>query len=1232
MRDYKFKTKSMLSIVMVLALMFQIMQVTLGNYEVNAQESYENPDPLEGSGEYQGIAVNKTVTDYADGKFKVKVEVEAANDPLQNNLDVVLLIDKSGSMAGERITKAKEAAKKFVDKLILPGKDNIQLAVVSFSDDATTEIGLSTNGDAIKQAIDNVSASGATFVDMGLAAAHMELGAGRPKAQKLIIFLADGIPTYAWEREEIPIDKELQYEPDYTSWNLAAVKFWKRGYDATKGTNVKVKNKANVHEKIGDGSSDGDVGRVARNTIMTADGYKKLGTEIISLGLGMTSEREKYFMKEASSGGNYYNTMETLEDLDRILDKVNEDIITYKVRNGLIVDEEDFPARVKYGDLSEVQIKVINSATGTEESHTIKKSWVEDFSQFHFSGIYLKPGQKLIITYPAELLPQYRDGGMWPVGNEYSYFKLNANIKEDMKLPTPMVSDTISGSVTVIKTWSEEPSQDIQEVDVVVTGKIMGNTFYQETLKVKKSGTEWRGILDGLTVYFNSNKIEYDIKEVDVPGYQANYTASTETETGKYVFQIHNQKVGTTPTEDLTVKVQKTWLGEMPNQLEVELHQNGVKIDSLVLDKPSDTQTVWQGEFANKVKKLDDGGTPYEYKIVEKMVGTNYSADNTEVILKEIGGGILFGAFTNRNIARVNIPVEKKWVNTPTAEQTPVKVSLYRTIDAGQPPVKVAIEPITLDSDNGFKNVFDFMPVFDSIGEHATGKRFIYSVKEETDSSQFEVSISGDGIDESPFIITNTKKQIGPTTKDIEVAKIWKGQTANQAILALYEVENPSNTDKPIRVMTLPTANGEWTAKFENLPIRRDTGEEIKYSVKEVIRNQTDTDYVIIQNGEIFPIYDRKYQLIESNENGKWIFTNIDHFDLQMSKEWVGFPNDSSKNAKFTLYVKGTGDADFTKLEEFLLNSTNNWNAVKQNLPVWKDGKELTYRVMETEINGETVLLPNDFSYPYQHKNIKIFNNHLDITSAAHITITNEVEQVPNPNDEIIHLIVTKNWSNTEEGFKKEVEITLYEKVVNQDMAITDKKLFLNKDNNWTGKFENLPKIDKEYFVFETKIGDETINVTPEEGLTNYKIGDYQVKIERQENNIFVTNTHADNPTVLLPYNPGGEEEDEDEKEVNEDEIPQGNTTDKPKDKDEPKDKDKPKQPEQGSDTANKPNTEKPDTPKDTSDKEEKIEDAQVPQDKPELPKTGSLGGEMYGLLGTGLIGLGKWMKKKKAK
>lgn len=803
----KSKMKSMLSKAMVLVLMLSIIQVAVGGFDVNAQDPFINYDAQVGTGEYQGISINKTVTDYVDGKFNVKIEVDAAEEPLQANLDVALLIDKSGSMAGDRIVKAKEAAKKFVDRLIVPGKDNIQLAVISFSREATVDIGLSTDVAAIKEKIDNISASGATFADLGLASAYYELANnGRPDAQKLIVFIADGIPTIAWEREEIPIEKELQFEPYYTSWHLWSEKYWKRGYNGIKEINVKVSNQADVSNQIGDGSYFGDIGRVARNSIITADGYKKKGMEIISLGLGMVSERERYFMKEVSSSGNYYNTDENLDDLDKILSKINEDIITYKVRNGVIVDEEDFPARVKYGNLSEVQIKVINSATGTEENHTIKKSWVEDFSQFHFSGIYLKPGQKLIITYPAELLPKYRDGGMWRVGSEDSYFKLNANVKEEMKLPTPLVSGVLSGSVTVTKTWSEEPDRNIQEIDVMVTGKVMDNPFYEGTLKVKKVGAQWRGTLEGLTVYHNGNKVAYEIKEVEIDGYQAKYTPPVEEENGKYVFQIHNQKVATTPSDDLTVKVKKSWLGEMPNQLELELYQNNTKIDSLIMKKPSNNRSVWDGKFANKVKRQDASGVPYEYKIIEKMTDANYSADNSEVILKEMAGGILFGAFTNRNIARVNIPVEKKWTNTPDAEQMPVKVFLYRTTDVAQAPVKVEIEPLILNERNGYKSVFDSMPLFDSLGDNATGKRFLYSVKEDADTNRFDVAISGEGTDEKPFVITNSKKQAAPIItpylppyipeESIEENEVPKGNGKDENKEKDTQKEKDKETDK----------------------------------------------------------------------------------------------------------------------------------------------------------------------------------------------------------------------------------------------------------------------------------------------------------------------------------------------------------------------------------------------------------------------------------------------------
>ena len=68
---------------------------------------------------------------YQDGKFDVKLEVEGSVETVTNNekLDVVLVVDRSGSMKDEnRMENAKTAAKQFADKLIDGG---IEKAIIT---------------------------------------------------------------------------------------------------------------------------------------------------------------------------------------------------------------------------------------------------------------------------------------------------------------------------------------------------------------------------------------------------------------------------------------------------------------------------------------------------------------------------------------------------------------------------------------------------------------------------------------------------------------------------------------------------------------------------------------------------------------------------------------------------------------------------------------------------------------------------------------------------------------------------------------------------------------------------------------------------------------------------------------------------------------------------------------------------------------------------------------------
>ncbi len=112
-----------------------------------------------------------------------------------NNVDVMLVVDRSGSMQAENnITKAKDAAKQFVDLLV----DDDQVGVVSFSDNVTVDFNLTTivsgTRTAAKNAIDPLTANGFTTIGGGLEAAQNELTTtGIITHPWAIVLLSDGL-------------------------------------------------------------------------------------------------------------------------------------------------------------------------------------------------------------------------------------------------------------------------------------------------------------------------------------------------------------------------------------------------------------------------------------------------------------------------------------------------------------------------------------------------------------------------------------------------------------------------------------------------------------------------------------------------------------------------------------------------------------------------------------------------------------------------------------------------------------------------------------------------------------------------------------------------------------------------------------------------------------------------------------------------------------------------------
>ncbi len=109
-------------------------------------------------------------------------------------LDVVLVIDASGSMGGERIVNAKLAAQQFISTLLFEDA----VSVASFTSVGTIRINLTTDHAAAATAVDGIGGGGGTAINSGITAAAQVLSSqGRAGALPVIILLSDGGSSYS---------------------------------------------------------------------------------------------------------------------------------------------------------------------------------------------------------------------------------------------------------------------------------------------------------------------------------------------------------------------------------------------------------------------------------------------------------------------------------------------------------------------------------------------------------------------------------------------------------------------------------------------------------------------------------------------------------------------------------------------------------------------------------------------------------------------------------------------------------------------------------------------------------------------------------------------------------------------------------------------------------------------------------------------------------------------------
>ena len=198
------KNKIVVSLIFIMIVLFSFQYVVKATNN-NEDEWWYYRSAKNGVLAYKQInAFQLTLADgstLADGRFSADSGIRQAISKMKG-VDIMLVIDNSGSMKGTKIEATKKAAKELVRLLLGTGEEEnnfkesrIRLGMVCFDDDIIKTVGLTANKKTLNEAIDLMYEDGGTIMSNPLARAFSMLGTNENQSEyraKVICTLSDG--------------------------------------------------------------------------------------------------------------------------------------------------------------------------------------------------------------------------------------------------------------------------------------------------------------------------------------------------------------------------------------------------------------------------------------------------------------------------------------------------------------------------------------------------------------------------------------------------------------------------------------------------------------------------------------------------------------------------------------------------------------------------------------------------------------------------------------------------------------------------------------------------------------------------------------------------------------------------------------------------------------------------------------------------------------------------------
>ena len=185
-------------VITFLLLLISIFVFLFNNYSTSASTGKTVFFKDEKNGILAYKQINAFQLQLSDGRVLSNMSVTTGSSVnVEENLkdvEIVFILDNSGSMSGTRISTLKDSTKNLVDKLFTKiGKEHLKFGFIKFASRQLGSLQLTNNQSDISTFIDGMSASGGTYMATSLDSARSMLtNSSNSDAIKMIITLSDG--------------------------------------------------------------------------------------------------------------------------------------------------------------------------------------------------------------------------------------------------------------------------------------------------------------------------------------------------------------------------------------------------------------------------------------------------------------------------------------------------------------------------------------------------------------------------------------------------------------------------------------------------------------------------------------------------------------------------------------------------------------------------------------------------------------------------------------------------------------------------------------------------------------------------------------------------------------------------------------------------------------------------------------------------------------------------------